>query len=153
MMMMKTMMTSDLLCTRESCQSSCQRSIGLCCSPSACNRLDTDQSSLSLWKHCKTLQKTISVHNYDFHPHLEHWWLKRQGGSDGLLVGVVSGGQRLRAKRIQHSGLSGFNIQHSGLSGFKIQHSGLSLLYSSRQGYEIIVRKGMIDAYKWRQFK
>ena len=27
-------------------------------------------------------------------------------GSDGPLVGVVSGGQRLRAKRIQHSGLS-----------------------------------------------
>lgn len=32
-------------------------------------------------------------------------WKGREG-SDGLLVGVVSGGQRLRAKRIQHSGLS-----------------------------------------------
>ena len=47
---------------------------------------------------------------------------KVERGSDGLLVGVVSGGQRLRAKRIQHSGLS-FAISH--IKGFLFVKRGL----------------------------
>ena len=39
---MMTIIRTNLLCTMESCRSSCQRSTGLCCSLSACNRLGTD---------------------------------------------------------------------------------------------------------------
>ena len=66
------------------------------------------------------IRRMILIRNFSGSSSSRALMVEKAGGSDGLLVRVVSGGQRLRAKRIQHSGLS-FPI--SGLS-LAISHQG-----------------------------